>query len=127
MSKEERKKYIETLKQIRNYYGVSEQCASYLFHRALRSKKKSHKYMTWYLQLQNAIVTLDKHPDINWKNITFGKEYFILKKYNINISEMSKEISFKWVENYTPDDDWTLVTNKKNNKIYNITEVGLLL
>jgi len=85
MSKEERKKYIETLKQIRNYYGVSEQCASYLFHRALRSKKKSQ---------DNLDEVMNSSEDFKYRirtkmplKITISREY-AENKERLNIEEV---------------------------------------
>ena len=117
-------KYNNTLSQIKYYYGVSEQCSVYLYHRALRSKKKDNRYMPWYLQLQNAIVKLDKCNNVDWENIIFGKEYITLEKNNIILSNMSKTVVFKWTEDV--DNGWNIVTSKKKRK-NNITNIGLFI
>ena len=116
--------YTSSLQSISNYFGVSEMCSLYLFHRAFRSRRKDAKYMKWSTQLQNALVKVDKCVGVNWDTIYFGYESKLLEQHGIVISEMPEGV-FRWPEervriaklhakaNTTPDDDgWSTVTKK---------------
>jgi len=64
------------IKEIKKYFGVSEECAKYMYYRSRRSTihPRSPRYLYWDLALQNALVKLDKILGVNWDKLIFGKE-----------------------------------------------------
>lgn len=109
--------------QIQEKYGVSKQCASYLYYRALRSKRKDDKYMDFNVKLQNALVKLDKCLGVEWSKILFDKEIEQLKGFGIFIDEQETE-PFSWKE--TVADEWTVVSNKKKSSMSSLSKIGLV-
>jgi len=116
--------YKSSLESISNYFGVSEMCALYLFHRSFRSKRTDDKHLPWTVQLQNALVKVDK-CSANWDQIYFNYEETVLNAHGVILEEMSGSKVFRWPEeevrianakrkaNTIPDDDgWTTVTKK---------------
>jgi hypothetical protein len=104
-------RYTDTISEIQTYFLVSYDCAKYMFHRAIRHKKRDDKYLEWTLALQNAIVKADKCLGFNWDLLLFGQEEKILANHGIHLSDMEKYV-FKWGDN----DEWTTVKKKRKNK-----------
>ena len=126
------KKYNDNLDLIKEYYGVSNECAEYLFYRSYRSKCKGLKFLKWNIKLQNAIVKADKCIGINWNNLIFGQEENDLCVYGIDVSKIDND-TFRWCihneKDYIKNDEWTIVINKKQNfnKFKKIQISGLIL
>lgn len=121
--------YESSLKHIAKYYGVSNECASYLYYRAFRSRRKDDRYMAWTVKLQNAIVKADKCLGIDWEKVYFGEEEDNLSHHGIVIDEMEDKV-FRWNEDADNDQDsnsntssnnseWTIV-RKKTKKVPSI-------
>lgn len=125
MSNEKLQIYRDTLNLIKQYYGVSDICASYMHHRSFRSKRRDDKYLEWTCKLQNAVVKADKCLGLDWTRVQFGSEEDEFSRHGIIIAEMPDTI-FKWTvedpieckTNNTDDldDTWTTVTRKKQKK-----------
>jgi hypothetical protein len=112
---------------ISTYFDVSEQCAAYMYYRSLRGIRNDHKHMDYTIQLQNAIVKVDKCLGVDWAKINFDQEADEFAGHGILIDEMD-EIVFRWVQEIE-DDGWTPVTNrkKKNNIISTMRKVGIFV
>jgi hypothetical protein len=80
--------------------------------------------MEWTVQLQNAIVKVDKCKDVNWDSINFGNEPVILERYGIIMTEMPDTV-FRWptelirqekarqkAENEMDSEGWSTVVRK---------------
>lgn len=109
---------------IQNYFGVSEQCAAYLYYRRKRGTpwktSSDPKYLEWSVQLQNAIIWLDTVSGFKWSSLEFGFEDIQFMKYNIEVRLMPKTPSI-----LNNSDGFTLVNNKhRNTKMLN--RMGLL-
>ena len=50
----------ERLTAIQNKFGVSKECANYLYYRSFYSKKKDNRYLPWDVKLQNALIKADR-------------------------------------------------------------------
>ena len=108
--------YENTLADIRSHFGVSQECAKYIFHRVIRHRKKDEKYIEWTLQLQNALVKADKCLGLNWDSLIFGKEEEQLATHGIHLKEMENTV-FKWTADTSEsDDEWTTVKKKRKPK-----------
>lgn len=130
--------YSQSIDAIKKYYGVSDLCAMYLFHRAFRSRRNEEdKYLEWSAKLQNALVKADKCLGLEWEKVLFNQEQEELSKHGILIDEQCNEI-FRWVDDKQqedPLDEWSVVSRKKIKKhkisfdkyLKLITRVGLLL
>jgi hypothetical protein len=106
--------YKSDILLIGKYFGVSDECASYLYHRSFRCKRKDNKYMPWDIKLQNAIVKADKCMGLNWNNIHFGQEYDEFANHGIIIEEMSDKV-FKWINNDNSNDNSNANSNDNSN------------
>jgi hypothetical protein len=117
--------YKKVLCDIENYFGVSYQCAQYIYHRALRSKRQDSNFLEWDVKLQNAIVKADKCLGIVWEKIIFGKEESELKQHGILLEDMPNTV-FKW--NEEEESEWKVVTHKKikRNK-QSFSKLGIML
>ncbi len=107
--------YKCNIDDISEYFGVSEKCAQYMYHRAIRSKKKDDKYIQWNIRIQNAIVKADKCLGIEWEKVIFGKESEEFSLHGILIDEMPDDI-LRWnksEEELKPDTEWITVAYKK--------------
>jgi hypothetical protein len=116
--------YSQNINDICEYFGVSQVCARYLYHRAIRSKRHDETYLPWSIKLQNALVKADKCLGVEWDKIMFGNEEIMLKNYGIIIDEMDEQV-FRWTpKEDEPDvkatksdvadvDPWQVVTKKK--------------
>lgn len=102
--------YKKVLGDIKNYFGVSEQCSQYLYHRSLRSRRQDSNFLEWNIKLQNAIVKADKCLGIAWEKIIFGEEKQELKRHGILLEDMPSTV-FKW--NEEEESEWKVVTYKK--------------
>ena len=89
--------YEKKIEIIREYFGVSEMCAIYLYHRRRRGvpwyKPGDIKYLEWSIQLQNAILHLDTVHAFDWRGLEFGYEEIQFIKNNIDLNYMSSDIS----------------------------------
>lgn len=133
---------------IQNRFGVSKECASYLYYRSFYSKKKDVRYLPWHIKLQNALVKADHCIGLEWEKITFGNEEEQLLEYGINVEDMPNDV-FRFInesenpeespEDKNTDDNgdtgWQVVKSssrrKKQNKYKNterylITYSGLI-
>jgi hypothetical protein len=122
--------YEQTQDAICKYYGVTSICASYLYHRSFRSRRSDDKYLQWTIKLQNAIVIADKCLGMEWNNLKFNEEEYLLLTYGIDVQAMDNE-TFRW-ESEEPADEWTVVIDKrkekkKRNNLSHITRSGLIL
>lgn len=118
--------YKESIEAIREYFGVSEQCANYLYYRAFRSKQKNDKYLKWDVKVQNALVKLDKYAGVMWNNVKFGEENKTLVEYMINLDD---DKIFRWIdddEEPQSDSEWKVIINKKKNKKENSNILKLI-
>jgi len=113
-------RYSATINEIQQYFGISSDCAKYLFHRALRCRKKDDTFLEWSLALQNAIVKADKCLGINWDTIIFGQEEELLAVHGIHLKEMTKSV-FRWSEVLDDSNEWKVVTKKKKKMKFTIT------
>ncbi len=89
--------YRLAISELEEYFGISQVCAQYLFHRALRARRKDDKYLPYTLKLQNALIKADKCLGINWERVMFGYEAQNLLVHGIIIDDMP-DIVFRWTE-----------------------------
>ena len=87
--------YNEKLNIIGEFFGISHDCARYIYHRRRKGypykKKEDDGYLEWSIQVQNGFVLGDV-KNIDYKNIHFNSDIDELKdKYSIDISKMSSE------------------------------------
>jgi hypothetical protein len=124
--------YKKTISSIEEYYKVSNVCAKYLYHRALRCKRKDESYMYWDIKLQNAIVLADRCLGIEWEKMLFGKEEDLLLSHGIRLDEM-EDTTFRWdmedndEKEEDNDDGWTKVTKKPKKNNSSFINIGLIL
>lgn len=138
--------YTESLKSISEYFGVSEMCALYLFHRSFRSRRKDSQILEWTVQLQNALVKADRCIGVAWDKIYFGYEEDVLEQHGIIVNEMPGTV-FRWSINddhviktklkseaLSDNNGWTTVSKKNHSKriksVYSINLIrrpGLLI
>lgn len=118
--------YDDKIKLISEYFGVSETCAKYLFHRRYRGypfhKKNDSKYLAWSITLQNAIIILDTLVGFDWNTLEFGYEELVFNKYDINIEDIDDD-PIRLVEE-TENTEWQEISN--THIIYELTKMGLL-
>lgn len=139
-NKQRTRKYppiTDIINAISYYFGVSDECAKYMYFRVLRSHQTDYRYLEWTLPMQNALVQLDKVLANNWKNVSFGNEELILNEHKIYLSKMSNNQIFTWVDHETEtneqNSEWIKVTRKKrkrkkyNNGVNKIRRVGLFV
>lgn len=117
-------RYYKTIEEIAKYYGVSKECANYLYYRAFRSKRKGDMHMPWHIRLQNALVKADKCSDIDWGGISFGQEISVLSIHGIHLEEMDNVV-FRWVDQLA--NEWTTVDYTKKDNLSLIKRTGLIL
>ncbi len=128
-------------KLISEYYGVSETCASYMYHRAYRSRRRDEKKMYFNLKLQNALVKADKCLGIEWEKIYFDTEVEQLEEFGITLDDQPDTV-FSWNEESDSkktesNDEWITVVSKKKRKpednkftkkdLLMITKTGLMI
>ncbi len=118
-------KYATTIAEIQEHFGVSIECAKYVFHRAVRNRKKDDKYLLWTVQLQNALIIADKCLGINWDSLVFGQEEDKLALQGIHIKDMSNSV-FQWSISDTNDNEWTTVAKKRKKKRFTLN-VGIYI
>ena len=125
--------YKNNIKAISGHFGVSEPCAKYLYHRALRSKCKHDdpKYMQYTVKLQNALVLADKCLGIEWHVVLFDTEMETLAMHGILVDEQNSDV-FKWDSSDSTatqedhSDGWQTVLRKKTKKNkLEFTSVGI--
>ncbi len=123
-SKPKHDPYKTKLLAVQTFFGVSGECAAYLYYRRKRGfpwkLPGDNKYLEWTIQLQNAIILLDTINGFKWSCLEFGFEDIQFMKYNIDVRLMPKTPSI--LKN---DDEFKVVVNKHNNtKLLN--KMGLL-
>jgi hypothetical protein len=124
--------YRENIQNISKWFGVSEICSKYLYHRAMRSKRKDVTHLDWSVKLQNALVRADRCLGIDWERMFFGKEEDVLATHGIVLDEMPDTV-FRWdvpesenkntgdVDNGTDNlDGWTTIKKTKKPKKKNL-------
>jgi len=112
--------YNRNIEHIQTYFGISETCAKYIYHRALRGRRSDEKHLPWTAKLQNALVIADKCLGVNWDRIRFGSEENDLLVHGIVINDMEDKV-FRWVpedvnKSNTVDPGWTTVKSKSSVK-----------
>lgn len=112
--------YNNNLNTVAKYYGVTKECAKYMYHRAAKSTRKDSTYLHWGLQLQNALVKADRCDNIRWKDIEFGKEQEQLLAHGISVDDM-ENTTFKWHENPLAE-EWKSVDSSKSKNSKRTTE-----
>ena len=126
------KLYEKNLKAVSEYFGISKDCAQYMYHRAIKSLRTGNAYLPWNIQLQNAIVTADKCLGMNWKSIEFGKENESLVERGIILEDMPKKV-FRWVDSdktEMKEDGWVEVSHKKkemSKMLLNMKRRGIII
>lgn len=114
--------YNNSINAIKDYFGISNDCATYLYHRAFRSRRRDDKHMDWNIQLQNAIIKADKCMGLDWSKVHFGAEEKEFANHGIIVNEMDSTV-FKWTSDanqsntsYNSQDmseEWTVIKKKK--------------
>jgi len=99
--------YKHNIESIRGYFNVTDACAKYLFHRALRSKRlvDDPKHLEFSVKLQNALVRADRYLDVKWDQIQFDKEQEYLSTHGIIIDEQPDTV-FRWEHPSEPTMRW---------------------
>ncbi len=109
--------YKNSISELQIYFGISQICAQYIFHRALRSRRSDDKHLPWNVQMQNALVKADKCLGINWDKVYFGYEEQNLLAHGINVNDMDSTV-FRWTadpqNNDASDNTDELQNNEKN-------------
>lgn len=128
--------YEEKIKLIQEYFGVSELCAIYLYHRRRRGipwhKPSDAKYLEWSIQLQNAIIYLDTITGFDWRGLEFGYEEIQFIKNNIDLTRMPdtiivlSEINNIYLRNTPDKDGFIKVERTKVNITREINKMGLI-
>jgi hypothetical protein len=127
--------YEQKIKIIQEYFGVSEMCAIYLYHRRRRGvpwhKPDDPKYLEWTIELQNAILHLDTIPGFDWRSLEFGYEEIQFMRNNIYLNNMSSKISVLSVTSNvfmesTDNDGFKTVRKNKVNITKELNRMGLL-
>jgi hypothetical protein len=112
---------------IMNFFGISQEAATFLYHRKRRSypfkKRSDPKFLEWTLSLQNALIKADKCVDWDWDALKFGLEEQILLQHDIWIEAQSNTKIFKNVKKEKEkekekenDEGWTIVKDAKKIK-----------
>lgn len=128
--------YDDKINLISSYFGISEICAKYLFHRRYRGfpfhKKNDPKFLAWSITLQNAIILLDTLVGFDWETLEFGYEELVFNKYDINIENIEDD-PIRLVEEVQHNinsqvelssSEWQEISN--NHTVYELTKMGLL-
>ena len=127
--------YGERIDAIEQFFGVSNICAIYLYHRRRRGvpwkTQGDPKYLEWNMQMQNSIIFLDTIIGFDWLSLEFGFEEIQFVKNNIYISKMSTKpiVIGSRNENQvrTEDSDgFTKVSNSKKDITKELNKMGLL-
>jgi hypothetical protein len=128
--------YEEKIKIIQEYFGVSEICAIYLYHRRRRGvpwhKPNDKKYLEWSIQLQNAIIYLDTIVGFDWHSLEFGFEEIQFTKHGIDLNKIDKKImvlsetSDIFLMNNPDKDGFIKVSKNKINITKQLNKMGLL-
>jgi hypothetical protein len=130
------KKYIKNIDDldvifniISNYFNISYDASTYLYYRRRKSfpwkKKNSAKYLFWNAKFQNALISLDKVKDFNWKLLEFGKEYEYLQLHNIDIESQDTNLFRELNKNkFISKDGWNTICSNINIKL--LKKIGLI-
>jgi len=123
--------YADRINAIEQYFGVSNICAIYLYHRRRRGipwkNRGDPKYLEWNMQLQNAIISLDTIIGFDWPSLEFGLEEIAFLKNNININSMpTKPVIIDADANSSDIDGFTKVMYSKKDIAKELNKMGLL-
>lgn len=128
--------YEGKIKIIQEYFGISELCAIYLYHRRRRGipwhKPSDPKYLEWSIQLQNAIICLDTITGFDWRGLEFGYEEIQFIKNNIDISKMPEsivvlsEVPNLYMKNSPDKDGFIKVEYNKINITRELNKMGFI-
>lgn len=91
--------HTKKIADLQVHFGVSNECAKYIFYRSIRHKKRDNKYIEWTLQLQNALIIADKCLGINWDALIFGQESDVLATHGIHVKDMGTTV-FRWTAGF---------------------------
>ena len=115
--------YNDKLDMISQFFGVSFNCAKYMFHRRKKgvpfNKKDNTNYLHWNIIIQNLIVFSDL-KNIDFKNIKFNIDIEQLKKY-IDIDNISVK---KIIRNKLSQGDLTNTKYKFHHRKNNILKIS---
>lgn len=128
--------YEDRITIIREYFGVSEMCAIYLYHRRRRGapwyKPGDSKYLEWTTKLQNAIIYLDTIAGFDWRGLEFGYEELQFVKNNIDVHTMPSDIFVLaesqqiYLKNNPDKDGFIKVEHSKINITKELNKMGLI-
>jgi hypothetical protein len=133
---EKKLQYKIRINAIKEYYGISEEAAIYIYFRRKRNypwkKKNDPGYLFWNAKLQNALIEADNIIGFDWVGLEYGKEQEVLLSYGIDIDKQSQNIhrihkehkSNNKIEKYLDDngDEWTYIKKREKNKRYDINK-----
>ena len=128
--------YKDKIKIICEYFGVSELCAAYLYHRRRRGtpwyKPGDPKYLEWTIRLQNAIIYMDTIAGFDWRSMEFGYEEIQFIKNNIDVNDMPDTITVLsestsiYLKNIPDKDGFIRVARPKINITQELNKMGLI-
>jgi len=120
------KKDKDAIDCICRYYNVNVDCATYLYFRAMRSKRLDDKYIPFSLQIQNAIIKADKCYNFSWDSMKFGDEAYALNKYGIDLNIQLTDGDTKKVFKWYGDEKDNIIYKKKDttNTSYTCGGIG---
>jgi len=130
--------YNEKINMLKKYFGISEECAKYMFHRRRRGfpfkKDGDVSYLEWSILLQNIIVLADLHYD-DFNSLEFSNDISELLNY-IDISTVSKthtvcnKISNSDLNQKKDDvNEWCLVSKKTSRSVIknHVKKMGFII
>ena len=126
--KQQTKKYV---RDIMDYYGVSNPCAYYIYKRLTADLNKSYECS---IQLQNALIQLSK-CNVEWSTIQFGEEEKLLNLHDIILDEQpgtpvvsDAYKSTRANDKPVDDSEWTVVSrSKKTCDVKSLKKIGLFI
>jgi hypothetical protein len=128
--------YEDRIGLIQEYFGVSELCAIYLYHRRRRGvpwhKPSDPKYLDWSIAFQNALICLDTITGFDWRSLEFGYEEIQFVKNNIDLAKMPEqvivlsEVQNIYMRNIPDKDGFIKVEHSKINITRELNKMGLI-
>ncbi len=89
--------YEEKIKILMICFGVSEDCAKYLYFRRKRGlpwhKTSDSKFLPWTYILQNKLILLDRSAGVDWNAIYFGHEDKEFIRHDISDSSATPQLA----------------------------------
>jgi hypothetical protein len=123
----------EVISLTEKYFNISGDAAKYLCYRAVRStfSRQHKKYMPYTLQMQNALVLLDRCFGVVWERIIFGQERDYLLSHGIILEDVKDNVVLKVGDTCTQENkdlEWTVVTHKKYKKNdHALVQIGIFV